>query len=215
MSVAYLLPSNREEAMHRQVVNLQDLMRHGDTVCVSNAAGMMNALRQCMAEAETEIVRNCADDDYYNLPGSTRAVEVMEADPSLDVLVTGGIRTNANAICVPKGEDYGFCVESVAWYGACGSGLFMRSEAVRKYSLFNYDGRLIDNFIVLKAIASGAKVKFCRLDTYRHHMSIADMTPERYAEFHREKKALRSAFGIWGVARRSHEAPPNWDGAFS
>lgn len=215
MSVAYLLPSNRPCALYDQMERLRPLRRDDDEIYYSEASGMTNALRRCFAAVTEEIVRNCADDDDYNLPDSLEAVEIMEADPSIDVMVTGGVKTNLRPICVPIGARYGASLESVAQYGACGSGLFMRSEAVRKHALLNYDGRLIDNFIVLKAIASGLKVVFCRLDTYRHHMSLADMTDAEYAAFKREKKALRSAFGIWGVPRRSHEAPPVWDGAFA
>jgi len=216
VSVAYLLPSNRPEARKAQIIALIDsLMRPDDTIEISDAPGMTAALRLAFASAEADIVRNCADDDDYNLPDSVRAVEVMEADPSIDVMVTGGVRTNAGAICVPKGARYGEALSSVAHYGACGSGLFMRSEAVRKYGLLDYDGRLIDNFIVLKAIESGATVRFCRLDTYRHHMSLKDMSREDYAAFLEEKRTLRSRFGVWGLKPRAHESPPVWDGEWA
>ena len=216
MTLAYLLPSNRPEKLKTQIIALQNgLMRSGDTVEISNAPGMTNAMRLAFANVKADIVRNCADDDDYCLPGSTKAIEIMEADPTIGVMVTGGVKSNRKPVCVPIGAHYGASLNTVAQYGACGSGLFMRSEAVRKHGLLDYDGRLIDNFIVLKAIASGLRVVFCRLDTYRHHMSLAGMTDREYAEFQREKKALRSAFGIWGVPRRSHEAPPRWDGALA
>ena len=219
MSVTYLLPSNRPVLLATQVAALEKFKRPADEIVVSTIAGMGNAIRHAMGQVHATIVRNCADDDDYCLPDSTKAVEIMEADPSIDVLVTGGYKSHRQwknkAVCIPRGVNYGSTLECVAWYGACGSGLFMRTEAVRKYSLLDYDGRFIDNFAVLTAIAAGLKVKFCRLDTYRHYMSLSDMPQEQYAAYQQDKKSLRSRFGIWGVERRMHEAPPAWDGAFA
>jgi len=219
MSITYLMPSNRPVLAAVQFAALQKMCRKGDDVAVSTIDGIPNAVRHLLKQAKTDIVRFCADDDEYGVDGSFKAVEVMEKDPSIDVLVTGGYKS-AKAwkhapICVPKGTNYGSSPECVAWYGACGSGMFMRTAAVEKYGLLNYEGRLIDSFIVLKAIESGANVKFARLDTFRHYMSLSDMTPAQYAVFMEEKKALRESFGIWGVNPREHEAPPKWDGAFA
>src|SRR3990167_5802994 len=66
----------------------------------------------------------------------------------------------------------------------------------------------------LRAVESGATVRFCRLDTYRHHMSLKDMPREDYAAFQIEKRTLRSRFGVWGLKPRAHESPPVWDGEF-
>ena len=215
MSVAYLLPSNRRELLATQVERLSAMCNKGDEVVVSTIPGMTAALRECFEGANSEVVRNCADDDDYLFSGFMKAADVMEAHPEIDVMVTGGVKTNAITVCVPKGARYGEALSDVAHYGACGSGLFMRSEAVRKYGLLDYDGRLIDNFIVLKAIESGATVRFCRLDTYRHHMSLKDMSREDYAAFLEEKRTLRSRFGVWGLKPRAHESPPVFDGEFA
>lgn len=219
MSVTYLLPSNRPTLATLQLAALHKMCRRGDDVAVSTIDGMCNAIRNVFKQAKTEIVRFCADDDEYGVDGSFKAVEIMERDPSIDVLVTGGLKSARGwreaPVCVPAGENYGASPESVAWYGACGSGMFLRTAAIEKYGLLDYDGRLVDNYIVLKAITSGANVKFCRLDTFRHYMSLSDMTPAEYATFRGEKKALRESFGIWGVKRRKHEAPPKWDGVFA
>ena len=215
MSVAYLLPTMNPLEDSVGFHSLAMLRRFQDEICVSDIKGMTAAIRKAFDGAKAEIVRNCADDDDYNLPDSVKAVEVMEAHPEIDVMVTGGVKTNAGAMCVPRGARYGEALSDVAHYGACGSGLFMRSEAVRKYGLLDYDGRLIDNFIVLRAIESGATVRFCRLDTYRHHMSLKDMAHEDYAAFLEEKRTLRSRFGVWGLKPRAHESPPVWDGVFA
>ena len=219
MSVTYLLPSCNPDLWPKQAENLENLCLPGDEVVVNTKQGMIPAMQEAFKTSKGEIIRNCADDDDYNLPGSIRAVEIMDADPSIDVLVTGGYKSHRQwkdkAVCVPRGANYGSTPETVAWYGACGSGLFIRTDAVRKYSLLDYDGRLIDNFIVLQAITSGAKVRFCRLDTYRHYMSLSDMTEDQYAAFQQEKREMREQFGIAGVGHRPHQQPPVWDGAFA
>ena len=215
MSVAYLMPSNRPALAASQEARLSAMCRGGDEVVVSMIPGINEAERECLSASSAEIVRFVADDDDYNLPDSVRAVEIMEADPSVDVMVTGGVKTNAITVCVPRGARYGESLSSVAHYGACGSGLFVRSEAVRKYGLLDYEGRLNDNFMVLRAIEGGATVRFCRLDTYRHHMSLKDMSHEDYAAFLEEKRTLRSRFGVWGLKPRAHESPPVWDGEFA
>src|SRR3990167_436303 len=124
MTVAYLLPSNRPEARKAQTIALIDnLMRPGDTVEISDVPGVNAAIKDCFAATDAEIIRFVTDDDDYNLPGSIKAIEVMEATPWIDVMVTGGVKVNAGAICVPRGARYGESLESVAHYGACGSGL--------------------------------------------------------------------------------------------
>lgn len=218
MGVAWLLPTLRRPSLDDVAEDFSHYWREGDELVMSDEAGMMPALRHCFVKSKAPIVRNCADDDRYPLEGNRLATGLMEADPTLDVLVTGGIKTlpsgSPQAICVPRGAQYGSSCASVAQYGACGSGLFMRRDAVLKYGLLDYDGRLIDNYIVLKAIASGAKVRFARLDTYRHRISLRDEGQD-YDAFLAAKRALRASFGVGAVRPLPHEAPPVWDGEFA
>jgi len=216
MTVAYLLLSNRPALAASQEVHLCALSREGDEVVVSMVPGVKAAIFDCLSASSAEIVRIVADDDDYLLPDSMKAVEAMEAHPEVAVMMTGGVKTNVSkAVCVPRGARYGESLASVVHYGACGSGQFLRRDAIEKHGLLDYDGRLLDNFTVFKAIESGATVRFCRLDTYRHHMSLKDMPREDYAAFQKEKRTLRSRFGVWGLKPRAHESPPVWDGEFA
>ena len=129
MGVTYLIPSKRSEDLQRQIWRLASVLRPNDRLSTSNIEGMTPALRDAFKQATTDIVRNAADDDDYICSGTVRAAEVMEADPSLDVLVTGGIKRlpdgDEMTVCVPRGTGYGSCVADVARFGACGSGLFL------------------------------------------------------------------------------------------
>lgn len=219
MGVAYLVPTLGRDSLAQVEQTFRQFAKACDEISVNFEPGMNHALRQAFEQSTADIVRNCADDDFYPPEASRKAVEVMESHPDIDVMVTGGQKLLKNgrviSICVPKGTNYGSKPEDVAHYGACGSGMFMRREAVRKYGLLEYEGHLIDNFIVLKAMASGAKVRFLRLNTYFHRVSVHDDVEKYWRDFYTEKKALRTHFGIWNIERKAHENPAVFDGEFA
>ena len=220
MSVAWLVPTLNRPTLAKVQADFDVFQRGQDEFIIESRGMIASALRYAVAASVTKapILRNAADDDEYPPEANRRAAEIMESS-DIDVLVTGGIKLRPSGldfpVCVPKGARYGYAVASVAQYGACGSGLFMRRDAVEKYELLDYDGRMIDVFIVLKAIADGAKVRFCRLNTYWHRISVQDGGAEQLKAFRAEKQELYERFGIWGVRRRPYETPANWDGEFA
>lgn len=113
-----------------------------------------------------------ADDDVVHKDGIEKAIEVLEKNPEIDILLCGGIKQfdsgSTFPFYIPPGANYGRRPEDTVIYGATGSGLIVRRHIFAKIGL--PEGVAADGEIVTKCIAKGGVVKFCRIKLF--HQTI-------------------------------------------
>lgn len=143
--------------------------------------------------ARGKYIKLLSDDDFIHREGMEQAIAAMERHPEIDMLQCGGTKEKngkAWAQCVPPGVKYGKNIEDVFRYkGACGAGHMIRRAALAKLGIL-YPATLNgDVELVVRAIAAGLVVKFCRINMYHHPMQPESITVRRESE-HRAAMVL-------------------------
>lgn len=105
------------------------------------------------------------DDIIYDLKD---AVDVMEQNPKLDVLVLGGVKKDSRGEShTTAPQDYGTKPEHVFTYGACGTGFLIRKSSLANIGLFDPVDVNADREFILRAMEKGM-VRFLQGDFYWH-----------------------------------------------
>lgn len=145
----------------------------------------LNAVNKGFLIARGKYLKTIADDDIYHPEGIKQAVEALEKNTDIDLLICGGTRERfgrVEYVYMPPDTQYGKSITDVFRYGrGCGCGHFFRRSALARVGLHPYTewkpGTEImtlhpDAEYVLRFFKSGAKVKFCRINafhaTYSH-----------------------------------------------
>lgn len=145
--------------------------------------------------ARGKYIKLLTDDDVFYKDAVEKAYKIMEKNPDIDVLLCGGVKKRGEEIgyvWVPKGVVYGGSVANVFKYGGCGLGLLVRRGIFSQIGLFNPHAVAMDVDFLVKAISSGARVKFCRLNMYLHkvekHSAVNSYNERLMRDFERIKK---------------------------
>lgn len=149
----------------------------------------LNAVNKGIILSRGKYIKTIGDDDIYHPEGMEKAVEILEANPGIDLLICGGTRERYGRIeyvYMPPGIGYGKDIKDVFSYGeGCGVGHFFKKSALTKAGLHPYcvvrtGGEVVivaDVEYVLKFFASGCNVKFCRINLFHSPWSHYDYDP--------------------------------------
>jgi len=157
-----------------------------------------HAINKGLLLARGLYIKLLTDDDVIYATGMKAALELMDNNPSVDIMICGGTKIVGGkpvTAYVPPGSGYGSSVESVFKYGACGIGLVLRRSALARTGLMNPNAVSVDQDYVVRAIASGAKVVFARIHLYEHPILPHSGAVARRAELERDLARIRAEFG--------------------
>ncbi len=130
--------------------------------------------------ARGKYIQLLTDDDIFFREGMEHAVNTMDKNPEIDLLVCGGTKEKDGRILkstkyIPPGIPYGKHVEDVFHYKAgAGLGLFIRRKSLARMGILvpcERDKRLnhVSDLATVSAfITKGGVVKFCRVRLYHH-----------------------------------------------
>lgn len=144
-----------------------------------------HAVNKGLLIAKGKYIKTLSDDDIYHPEAMQQAIQILESNPEIDMLVCGGTKEKDGTISylyIPSGVDYGRKIEDVFKYGRCGVGHFFKRSALANVGLFpsmviRESGEVVvhaDAEYLLKFISSGATVRFCRLNVFHHPHSDYD-----------------------------------------
>lgn len=125
-------------------------------------------------------IKFLCDDDFIYKNGLEQAVEVLESNPEIEVLVCGGIMTNTvlhrkRIIYVAPGSNYGTRIDDPFVLGGNGVGLLIRKSILSKVGLFALDW-ISDASFLVNCIHQGIKVKFCRIKLFHAYVQSSSIT---------------------------------------
>lgn len=124
--------------------------------------------------ARGKYVKQISDDDIFYSDGIDKAVEIMEKNPKIGLLLCGGIKEyngRKRAVCLPRGINYGKKPEDLFIYkgGDSGVGHLIRRSALAKAGLYGFNSNA-DKELVLRFMGNGCTVRFARINLYHHFL---------------------------------------------
>ena len=133
------------------------------------------------------------DEDRVHGDGAEKAVEVMEKNPDIDLLVCGGTKhflargTMSRPFYYGPGTHYGSTVELQCTYGSCANAFFIRRSVFAKVGLFPLDSAAWDPMWVVQCIYYGGVVKFARINFFDHYITEDSISHTRVPELRTER----------------------------
>lgn len=128
--------------------------------------------------ANGKYIKMLTDDDVVYKNAMEKAIEVLDRNPDIDILLCGGTRYKKSTkrievVNLEKGINYGKEIDDIFKYGINAMGFVVRRSSLSKTGLFPLDP-IPDFTLTINALRAGAKVKFCRLLLY--HQYVHDLT---------------------------------------
>lgn len=124
--------------------------------------------------ARGKYIKPLSDHDTIYPDGMERAIDIMERNPEIDLLLCGGSKEKngkVSYVYVPPGVNYGKSAEDVFRYSRCGVGHIYRRKSLARVGLFDGGSSGGDAEYLLRFIESRAVVKFCRINLFHHPYS--------------------------------------------
>ena len=172
------------------------ITRYGDLVDVFISEPDDNpthALNKGILVARGRYIKQITDDDTIYPEAMEQAIDVLDRNPSIDLLVCGGTRELNGVVTpvyVPPGANYGQRPEDLFRHPFCGVGLVWRRRAIPHMGLLNNFGGATDGEFVLQAIQRRAEVKFCRINLFHHTLYSHSYILHRQREWERDLNRL-------------------------
>jgi len=137
-----------------------------------------HALNKGMLLATGKYIRPVCDDDILHPKGLEQAIQVMEDNPEVDLLLCGGTKEREGVIWdvwLPPGTRYGESLEDVFRYTGTGVGFVIRRCSLPLIGLVA-TGLASDKDYVLQAQSRGGTVRFCRINLFHHRMHAGSVS---------------------------------------
>lgn len=164
-------------------------------------------------------IKIITDDDTFYRQGIEDAVEVLERNPHVDVLLCGGTKEREGrtyTVLLPKGTNYGSKVEDVFKYGGCGLGLLIRKSALAQTGIFNINARSLDIDFITQCIEKKATIKFCRINMFYHKIHQHSGIQKDVKKIEEDLNVIRKRYGISkGIKKTNERTEVIWDKEFS
>lgn len=169
-----------------------------------------HALNKGILVSRGRYIKQVNDDDVIYADAMERAIQVMEKNPEVDILLCGGTKQRDKqyfTVWLPPGLDYGKRIEDPLRYGGCGVGMVIRKNVFPKVGLMNPKAVALDLDFLTQCISRGASVRFCRINLYHHPIWAHSGTIKRLKEWEADVALIKRRHGIHypGLIRRLRE----------
>lgn len=157
--------------------------------------GPTHAMNKAMLMARGKYIKWLTDDDEFFPNAMEQAIEVLEANPEVDVLVCGGMVQRGSEVhpfYKSHGVNYGKSPEDAFKYGVDGCGVVIRRSVLAQVGMLDPTNVASDSEFIARTIYNGATVKFCRIKLFHQHILEHSTVISRAREHRRGKlRALR------------------------
>ena len=158
-----------------------------------------HALNKAVLLARGKYIMNIPDDDRVHGDAAEKAVEVMEKNPDIDLLVCGGIKhfvtqKKIRPFYQYPGRNYGSSPEHAFTYGACGNGFVIRRSAFPKVGLFPLNTVAWDRIWFAQCVYYGGIVKFARINFFHHYITDDSLSRTKRPQIAAESARFMSLY---------------------
>jgi len=128
--------------------------------------------------ARGKYLKYLTDDDIVYPKQMEKAIQVMETNPNIDLIICGGTRYRSRTkklqiVYNPPGTNFGNNVDDAFKHGVNAMGYVIRRKSLAKIGLIPTDV-MADQLFMINCLKLGARVKFCRIKLY--HQFIHNLT---------------------------------------
>ncbi len=178
-----LITKNRQDRLNKMIRTLNEIKNENDEIIVVNGGDADitsdavsehikepdispgHAVNKGILIAKGKYIKNVCDDDFIWKKQLNRAIEVLDSNQDIDLLVCGGLRQkgkNKFPFYFPPNSNYGENLKQTAKYGICGEGMIIRHSSIPIIGLHPI-GMGSDGEYIIQAIYNGGTVKFSRI----------------------------------------------------
>lgn len=132
----------------------------------------MHAQNKAILLSSGKYVKLITDDDMFYEEGMEKAINILENNPEIDLLICGGIKERngkKKAFAVPSNIDYGNTPDDIVRYGAPGTGHVVRKSLFAKVGL-TAPTINADMEFAMRSIALGCVVRFAPVHLFYHEI---------------------------------------------
>lgn len=208
--VSYILiTKNRAKFLKKSLERIKKLKKHNDELIVVDGfssdstreiiKGYKNIIDKFISEPDANpthavnkgiliasgtYIKNLTDDDIYYAKAMEKAIQIMEANPHIDILECGGTQyitalKKVRIIYRKPGINFGKSVNDIFYHGFNGVGLIIKRSALARTGIFPLN-IVSDLAFIINCINYGANVKFCRIKLYKQlvHKTNISFSPQ-------------------------------------
>ncbi len=228
MTVSFIIPTQGDCAADVEMAH--SVASEGDEIIVINGGESApqevdlyieesddsgtHAINKGILAAKGEYIKTIGNGDINLRDGFLQAIAIMD-EHRVDLLQTGGRKQfgmEGEWLCLPEGTNYGTQYGDSLQYGGSGAGAIYRRSVFAKAGLFDPRFQMSDTEFVIRAIISGANVKFARVNAFVKEVDSAIRERERIKQ---ETLYLMAQYGIPPLVPPTLVEDPVWDGGFS
>ena len=132
----------------------------------------MHAQNKAILLSSGKYFKTLNDDDTVHKEGMIKAIEFLEKNPEIDLLVCGGVKVRngkSKRFFVDPNVNYGAKPEDIVLYGAPGIGQIVRRSVFAKVGLVAQTINA-DMEFAMRCIAHGCTVRFEPIDLFYHEI---------------------------------------------
>jgi len=143
-------------------------------------------------------LRAITDDDIVRKKQFNEAINIMDTNKDIDLLVCGGVVKQDGKEYphyFPSNTNYGKNITDIIKLGVCGAGFIIRHSSVPLMGL-HPTGMVSDVEYIIQAIYNGGIVKFCRINLFYHPKHSDSLTVKFKDEAIKDLKRINSKYNI-------------------
>jgi glycosyltransferase involved in cell wall biosynthesis len=166
-----VIDGNSTDNTHEIIKKYEHLF---DKIIIEDDTCFAHAFNKGILSSSCEYIKQVSDDDLLLQDGLYSAIDIMDANQEIDILVCGGVRIeddDETYFVVPDNVKYGLKESDVCAYGACGIGHIYRRSSIPIMGLLDVSLMPVDQEIIMRAITNQLNVKFFRCKVFKHYIS--------------------------------------------
>lgn len=216
-----LITKDRQDHLNKMINTLNKIKNNNDEIIVVNGgnADISNelvsahikepdispghAVNKGILIAKGKYIKNVSDDDFIWGKQLDRAIEILDTNQNIDLLVCGGIRQKGNKkfpFYFPPNSDYGKNLMQTAKYGILGEGMIIRHRSIPIIGLHPI-GMASDGEYIIQAIYNGGNVKFSRICLFFRESKYDDISSESKDLVKKDLIKIYKKYNISGIAK--------------
>ena len=210
------ITKNRKELFNKKLLELKNIKDQNDEIIVINGGDSDindpdidiyikepdispgHGFNKGAMISKGRYLRPITDDDILRKNQFNKAINIMDTNNDIDLLVCGGIVDQDGKkypYYFPPDTNYGKNINDINKLGVCGAGFIIRHTSIPLIGLHPI-GIVSDVEYVIQAIYNGGIVKFCRINLFYHPKHSDSLTIKFKTDAIKDFKRINTKYNI-------------------